>query len=282
MIIKKESFQYKDKVVIEKAFIKPPYKHGRVFQNEGCFIHLKGAEGKVMSSQDSFAFKPEPKEAILLKCDTYFLDFVKSTANEEVELIAVHLYPDLLKRLYANELPAIIQKNALNPKTKKIADGSTITRFIESLDFYFENPSLVNDDLLELKIRELLLLLVQTNNSSSILELIQDLYADRNTDLKSIVQLHQYNNLSIEELAQLSNLSVSSFKREFKKEFSDTPAHYFNSQRIKKAKELLKLTDINISQIAYEIGYNDPLYFTRLFKKREGLSPTEFRNQNTL
>ncbi|MEO9476793.1 MAG: AraC family transcriptional regulator [Cyclobacteriaceae bacterium] len=281
MIIKQESFQYKDKVVIEKAFIKPPYKHGRVFQNEGCFIHLKGAEGKLMSSQDSFAFNAEPKEAILLKCDAYFLDFVKSTSEEEVELIAVHLYPDLLKRLYANELPAIIQKNALNPQTRKIADGSTITRFIESLDFYFENPSLVNDDLLELKIRELLLLLVQTNNSSSILELIQDLYSNRNTDLKSVVQLHQYNNLSIEELAQLSNLSVSSFKREFKNEFDDTPSHYFNSQRIKKAKELLKLTDINISEIAYEIGYNDPLYFTRLFKKREGLSPTAFRNQNT-
>ena len=120
-------------------------------------------------------------------------------SDVEVELIAVHLYPDLLKKLYANELPAIIQKNALNPKTTKIADGSTITRFIESLDFYFENPSLANDDLLELKIRELMLLLVQTNNSSSILELIQDLYSNRNTDLKSVVQLHQYNNLSIEE-----------------------------------------------------------------------------------
>ncbi|WP_109831512.1 helix-turn-helix domain-containing protein [Reichenbachiella versicolor] len=281
MILKKESFQYKDKVLIEKAYIKPPYKHGRVFQNEGCFIHLKGATGKLMSSEDSFDFTPNLKEAILLKCDTYFLDFVKSTSEEAVEVIAIHLYPDLLKALYANEIPATIKNNATPPKTNKLVEDETITRFIESLDFYFDNPHLVNDDLLELKVRELILLLVQTKNASSVLELIQDLYSKREANFKDVIKLHQFNNLEIEELARLTNLSVSSFKREFKKTFNNTPAKFFNVQKINKAKELLVVTNMTISEIAFEIGFNDPLYFTRIFKKSVSLSPSDFRKQQT-
>ncbi|WP_417602819.1 helix-turn-helix transcriptional regulator [Owenweeksia hongkongensis] len=280
MILKNQSFTYKEKVIIEKVVLKPPYRHGRVFHNEGCFMYLKGAQGKMMSSEDSYNFKEEPKEALLLKCDTYFLDFVKSASNEEVEIIAIHLYPDILKELYSTELPAIIQQSVKHPQTKKLADDTTITKFIESLDFYFDNPNLVNDDLLELKVRELILLLVQTKNANSVLELIQGLYDYRSIDLKKIVNLHQYNNLSIEELAALASVSVSSFKRAFKKEFNDTPAHYFNVQKIKKAKELLSLTDMAISQIAYEIGFNDPLYFTRLFKKSETLTPSEYRSKH--
>ena len=281
MILKKDSFHYKGKVLIEKAYIKPPYRHGRVFQNEGCFIHLKNATGKLMSSEDSFDFKPNPKEAILLKCDTYFLDFIKSTSDKEVELIAIHLYPDLLKTLYADEIPATIKNKVKHPKTDQFIGEETITRFIESLDFYFDNPSLVNDDLLELKVRELILLLIQTTNAASVIELIQDLYSKRETNFKDIIKLHQFNNIEIEELARLTNLSISSFKREFKKTFKDTPAKYFNVQKINKAKELLTLTNMNIGEIAYAVGFNDPLYFSRIFKKSESVPPSEFRKTHT-
>lgn len=86
--------------------------------------------------------------------------------------------------------------------------------------------------------------------------------------------------LSIEELAKISQLSLFSFKREFKKEFYDSPKNYINTLRIKKAKELLQLSKMSISEIAYEVGFNDPLYFTRLFKKKVGTSPTSFRSIN--
>ena len=101
-----------------------------------------------------------------------------------------------------------------------------IAKFIESLEFYFENPALVNNDLLELKIKELILLLVQSKNVDSILELITDLYSSKTVNLKKIIDLHLYSNLSVEDLAKLSNLSVSSFKREFKKEFNDSPNNF--------------------------------------------------------
>jgi AraC-like DNA-binding protein len=163
-----------------------------------------------------------------------------------------------------------------------VASQDIISRFIDSLDFYFSNPTLVNNDLIELKIKELILLLVQTKNITSILELVADLYSAKSVHLKNIIELHLYSNLSIEELAKLSNLSISSFKRQFKKEFNDSPNNYIITKKIEKAKELLSITDIPISEIAYEIGFNDPLYFTRLFKNKTGTSPTSYRLKKTL
>ena len=111
---------------------------------------------------------------------------------------------------------------------------------------------------------------------------MSDLYSAKKIHLKDIIELHLYSNLSIEELANLSNMSLSSFKREFKKEFNDSPNNYILMKKLKKAKELLSLTDKPINEIAYEIGFNDPLYFTRLFKKKIGPSPTTYRVENTL
>ncbi len=278
MKLNRQVFKYKGKVLIEKVVVKPPFKHEGVFQNEGCFLYMKGTGAKVLSSEDNLQMAD--REAVLLKCDTYFIDFIKKSDNQEVEVIAIHLYPDILRKLYINELPALIEKQASYAPTKQIVDQEVIAKFIESLAFYFENPSLVNDDLLELKIKELILLLVQTRNVASVLALITDLYSTRTTTLREVVNLHLYSNLSMEELAKLSQMSLSSFKRAFKKQFNDSPSNYINSKKLEKAKELLTISDLSISDVAYEVGFNDPFYFTRLFKKKEGIPPSTFRSNH--
>ncbi|GJM36552.1 MAG: hypothetical protein DHS20C18_55530 [Saprospiraceae bacterium] len=280
MKLNKQTFRYKNKILIEKAIFTPPYRHERAVQNEGCFVYVQGTKTKIYSSDDNL--KIENKEAILLKCDTYFFDFIQESENQSVEVIAVHLYPEILRKIYINELPAIIDKQVSNKKTKHIADQKIISKFIESLEFYFENPSLVNDDLLELKIKELVLLLVQTKNVASILELVANLYSPRVANLKNVIELHLYANLSIEELAKLCHLSVSSFKREFKKQFNDSPANYINTKKIEKAKGLLSFSKLPISEVAFESGFNDPQYFTRLFKKKEGMPPSEFQARQVI
>ena len=52
---------------------------------------------------------------------------------------------------------------------------------------------------------------------------------------------------------------------------------YLTSLRIIKAEELLKNSDISIKEICFEVGYRDPNYFSRIFKKNIGITPTEFR-----
>ncbi|MEL7002659.1 MAG: AraC family transcriptional regulator [Bacteroidota bacterium] len=269
-------FSYKGKQLIEKIVINPPFSYNAIFHNEGCFIYVKGSNTKLLSSEANLDLKD--REAVLLKCGAYFADWMKEAARP-VTVIAIHLYPDLLRQLYMNELPKSFQQREVKEQIKTIAPDDIITKFIESIEFYFENPTLVNDDLLELKIKELILLLIQTKNASSILELVEELYSPRVANLKKVINLHQYQNLSIEKLATLCGLSVSSFKREFRDIYTDSPGNYLNMKKIEKAKELLQVGNLSVSEISYEVGFNDPYYFTRIFKKKEGIPPSTYREQ---
>lgn len=280
MILDRQTFEYDDKVLIEKIKIGTPFKYEAIFENSGCFIYYKDKAPKLMSADQNVQVNSQ--EAVLLKCGNHFLEILKETENEEVEAMVVHLYPEILKKLYAKELPKIIAKNDCNVQSEVVVSKEVISRFIDSLEFYFQNPVLINDDLLELKIKELILLLIQSKNVCSIQELISDLYSSRSVQVKKVIDLHRYSNLGLDELAKLCNLSLSSFKREFKKAFNDTPNNYITDQKLKRAKELLRITEMPISEIAYGVGFNDPLYFTRTFKKKVGDSPTEYRHNNTV
>ena len=275
MILDRQVFNYQERILIEKITVQAPFKHEALFQNEGCFLYFKNSNATIFTAENKIQIKS--KEAVLLRCGNYYLDLLRKSDNDKIEIIAVHLYPEILKKIYIKELPALIKKRNFTKESQLIASENIISKFIESLEFYFQNPFLVNDDLLELKIKELILLLVQTKNADSILALITDLYSSKSVDLKEVVESHLYSNLSVDELAKLSNLSLSSFKREFKKEFNDSPNNYIISKKIEKAKELLHISEMGIGEIAYEIGFNDPLYFTRIFKKKVGVTPSTFR-----
>ncbi|AUP79472.1 helix-turn-helix domain-containing protein [Flavivirga eckloniae] len=279
MILERHTFEYKDKIIIEKIKMATPFRYEAIFENSGCFIYFKDRAPKLMSAEQNVQVNSQ--EAVLLKCGNHFLDLLKKTDDEEVEAIIVHLYPEVLKKLYSKELPKIIVEETCNVQSEVVVSKEVISRFIESLEFYFQNPLLINDDLLELKIKELILLLIQSKNVCSIQELISDLYSTRSVQIKNIIELHRYSNLSLDELAKLCNLSLSSFKREFKKIFNDTPNNYITDQKLKRAKELLRITEMPVSEIAFGVGFNDPLYFTRIFKKKIGDSPSEYRQLNT-
>lgn len=281
MIINQQNFKYQGRDIITRATIKSPYRMEGVFEDEGCFLYFQDAGIKMQSLE----LKDAPikaQEAVLLRCGTYFFDLLNNVESESVDVFAVHLFPDVLKKIYADELPELIEKGKELKKSKIVVPENLIVKFIESLGFYFENPTLVTEGILELKIKELILLLIQTKNVDSVLELISDLYAPRTGHLRVVVDTHLYSNLSVDELAKLSNLSLSSFKREFKKTFDDSPQNYINTKRLEKAKTLLLNTNLPVGEIAFEIGFNDPQYFTRLFTKNIGLNPSEYRQEHSI
>ena len=85
--------------------------------------------------------------------------------------------------------------------------------------------------------------------------------------------------LSLNEVAARANLSASHFSAVFSQETRQTFKEYLTEIRINKAKELLRMTRLRSADIADQVGYNDPHYFSSVFKKHTGLSPIEFRSQ---
>lgn len=85
--------------------------------------------------------------------------------------------------------------------------------------------------------------------------------------------------LSLQQAASCAGFSAAHFSTVFSRKMGRTFIDYLTSVRISKAKELLAGTDRKLSSIAMEVGYNDPNYFSHVFKKREGISPKEYRRR---
>lgn len=97
---------------------------------------------------------------------------------------------------------------------------------------------------------------------------------------KSYIEHHfMESELSLNEVAAQVNLSPSHFSVVFSKEACQTFKEYLTEIRIKKAKELLRTTALRSADIAYQVGYSDPHYFSHVFRKVTGLSPNEFRSR---
>lgn len=90
-------------------------------------------------------------------------------------------------------------------------------------------------------------------------------------------QEHYNEELSIEEYALSRNMSVSWFLRNFKQTYMKSPMQYILNIRMNNAVSLLESTDYNVTEIAAIVGYDNPLYFSRIFKKQRGLSPSDYR-----
>ena len=86
--------------------------------------------------------------------------------------------------------------------------------------------------------------------------------------------------MSVERMAQECNLSVSRFAHLFQASTGESPSRYLESLRIWKAQELLIGTAKSVKEISQEVGFGDPLYFSRVFRRKLSLSPRAFRKDS--
>lgn len=84
-------------------------------------------------------------------------------------------------------------------------------------------------------------------------------------------------NLNLESLAAGVNFSISYISALFKKNLNTTFVKYLTNLRMERAQELLINPDLKIVDVAQQLGYNDPYYFSFCFKRQTGVSPKEYR-----
>ena len=83
--------------------------------------------------------------------------------------------------------------------------------------------------------------------------------------------------VSVDDYAESLHISTNWFIRNFKQYMKISPAQYILSLRMVNAQSLLENTEYNIGEIAEIVGYDNPLYFSRVFKKEYGVSPAQYR-----
>lgn len=91
------------------------------------------------------------------------------------------------------------------------------------------------------------------------------------------IKEHYTENITLTGLAEKYSISVSYLSELLKEHLQPSFSEYISSKRIQKAKELLADDSLSIEQIAEQTGYNDYFYFTKVFKKNTGISPSKYR-----
>lgn len=109
--------------------------------------------------------------------------------------------------------------------------------------------------------------------------------SDRSAEIieqaKAIMYENYSNDIDLMKVAQRLGASYSWFRKVFKQYTSQSPAHYFQEIKIRKAKELLLESNMPIKEISYELNFSSYEYFISRFKKNTGMTPLEFRRSNT-
>ena len=91
------------------------------------------------------------------------------------------------------------------------------------------------------------------------------------------IHTHLSSSLTVKKLAEMEYLSEGYYRTLFRQITGISPSEYVSSQRIIRAKEMLKDTSVSIDKIAESVGISDRLYFQRFFKKHVGVAPAEYR-----
>lgn len=264
------------KTLVQKVDVIPPFEYSFPVSQQACFLYM--LKGETQFHRYDAHINIPTHHALLLNCIDSGKQ-IKDLNNSNSEIVIVTFHPDILRKIYERELPPIFQKNdkITNQSSGKINNDFLIQKYIEGLLFYFENPSLVNDEILVLKLKEIILLLSQTQNAATIQVILSQLFSPTAYTFKEIIAANLFSQASVEELAQKTNLSASSFKREFKKLYNDSPANYIKNKRLEKAAELLLISNERITDIAFDCGFNDLANFTKSFHDKYGLTPTDYR-----
>ncbi len=260
--------------LFQKARFKAPFIMEGEIKDFACFFYM--IQGSMMSYDARGMHTITVKEAILKNCGQYVQKYIGANESEECEAIAVFLYPELLKEIYKDQVPSYLINDTV-PIPKKLIGNKLIEQYMSNLTIYFEEVEAFDEALGILKLKELMMILLKSENHENIRKLLSDIFAPVNLKLKEVIENNLYNNLSLEQLAFISNMSLSTFKREFKKSFNDTPGRYIKNKRLERAALKLVSSDASIRSIAFDTGFQDTTTFSASFRKKYNTSPSKFR-----
>lgn len=241
---------------------------------------MRGKKIISLSGEKEFDFLPG-ESVILPDHVSMRVDFPEADINHPVQFATLTLDWDVvdknlefLNEHYPNsEAPFQWQ---LNFSKYHFVNNKELAGSINKLISISMETDAAKDALADLSLKFLLLRIIQTQNLASVQETISN--AGRFAEVIDFINRHLVEKISVDTLARECCMSRSTFFQSFKNQFSITPLEYILRERIRLAKVLLENSQLNITEICYQSGFNNLNYFIRQFKKQEGISPSLFRS----
>lgn len=190
----------------------------------------------------------------------------------------VFFFEETLIEQFINQQKWPIQQEQHNNLAVFNQPGS-LEIYIESLKkLYFEKAA--SPEVAPLKLLELLYLLANSGQGGEFKIAIQAIGQRPRKSVAQFMNANYDKPLSIEDYAYLTGRSISTFSRDFKRQFGISPKRWLIDRRLDKAKRVLLQEGYTVSQTALEVGYENISHFIKAFHKKHGISPKQFMMKN--
>lgn len=243
---------------------------------------------KVMHLYNDAPFDYLPGETVILPQSTEMkIDFPEASISDPTQCLALEIDRGKIEQLISllNErYPKEDQTPwVLNFEQYYLMNNDAVAATLNKMMQVCMSEQRNKDILADLSLQELVIHLIQ-------LQKINELENNESTNgilpqLLNYIRGHLQEKINLKNLSELACMSGSTFYRYVKKSTGLSPQELILRERIKHAKNLLGKSDLLITEVAFDAGFEDPNYFTRAFKKTEGLTPKQYQqkvHQSTL
>jgi AraC-like DNA-binding protein len=246
----------------------------QILLNKNTFSFLQEGKKEIFFDNSSFAI--DNSQFLLMKSGHYLMTEKLSNIED--------YYRSILFFFSNEDVLKFIRKFELNPtyssklySTYSFNYDSFIKRFADSLLDISKLSTAIQKNILDAKFEEIMLYLVEFKGVDFLYSIINN--SDNNSQrFIQTIESNQLNKLTIKELSFLSNMSVSTFKREFEKHFHSSPSKWFQEKRLEHSAFLLKNKSKRPSDIYEEIGYENLSNFIQAFKMKFGITPKQYQS----
>ena len=233
---------------------------------EGAKYVLKKNQFLVVPPKISHHTETNVGETRVIGCDVV-VDFLDDAMmNSE----------NLLLAAYSETFYSAIRKTKAQYKPSAQCLGIIDTIMHNSLKVY-EKKEEFYDIELKSEILKLLVIFARDYNKNNVDAKNKGMYYDDVMQVKKYIDINYDKKITLEFAANMANMSQSYFSFFFKEVVGQSLISYVNKIRIERAAEMLRTTENSLQDICYSVGFNDFVYFTKLFKRAHGISPAKYR-----
>ncbi|MBK1897023.1 helix-turn-helix domain-containing protein [Chryseobacterium paridis] len=244
-------------------------QHTLSFQLSGTFVLADGKE-KYRAEEGHFNLiqknqlvkfvKYPPENGVFESMNIYLREEILKNTAKEYELLSDYFVP--VKPLVPIKMNALLEN------------------YMISLRTMIESNSLGNKPLVDLKIKELLLILLEIQ--PDLKNILFDFSEPHKIDLEAFMNQNYRYNVNLDRFAYLTGRSLATFKRDFEKVFHTSPHKWILQMRLNEAYFLIKEMGRSVSDIYIDLGFEDLSHFSYTFKKQFGYSPTKIEQEDKI
>lgn len=241
---------------------------------------------KIMQLFDDAPFDYLPGESVIVPAnETMRIHFPEAEAENPSQCIALAVPQEQLQQTlnYLNDQyrkPDEQSSWSIAFNKYHFENDAEITALINKLMRVSMSNDMAKDIYADLGLKELLIRLVQSQHLQQVQnESLTDGNSSRMHYVVAYIKAHLSDKITVEQLSRLAYVNRNFFFKLFKEQFGVTPVEYINQEKIRMAKQLLGSSNLSLSDISWQCGFSDVNYFSRMFRKCEGISPKQYEQK---